>query len=589
VFGLSSLIVSEPFRTIQASWKRCQDGGLNSLEHAYDQIITGRKIKEIISNNHELVNSTRPIFEKLASFLKQCGYIALLSDSVGNIIYTEGDLDFANRAQKVQLQVGANWHEEKKGTNAIGVALIERRPVSIHGDQHFFIENHFLTCTSSPVYSSTGELLGVVNISGRHEINDPHLLTVACLTADSLQNKLLWEQSQKEQILTLKELEFTSNKLPLPIVALDADMQVIRANSTAIKMLGKDCIGKTFQGKKGFVVETLHDGRKRNFRSVAIYQPEKKEETAVEAYEFKDIMGSCPQFIQTKRLAEKAALSDFPILLLGESGTGKELFAQAIHSGSFRSHYPFIAVNCSAIPESLVESELFGYEAGAFTGANREGGLGKFSAANNGTIFLDEIGDMSLRAQAALLRVLQEKRVTPVGSVLSRQINVRVIAATHRDLRQEIEAGRFRLDLYYRLRGLQITIPPLRGRTDILELASYLFTKINGSPAVFSEEAQALLKSYSWPGNVRELHSLLIQASFLAEGSEIRPEHLGLEGQFLDSNEQGISLLKETEMATIKNTLLETGWNISKTAKRLQISRNTLYRKMEEYQIEKKF
>jgi sigma-54 dependent transcriptional regulator, acetoin dehydrogenase operon transcriptional activator AcoR len=586
---LSSLIVSEPFGMIQASWKRCQDGGLNTLERAYDQIITGRRIKEIISRNHELVHSTRPIFEKLASYLKQFGYIALLSDPIGNIIYTEGDLDFASQAQKVQLQVGANWHEEKKGTNAIGVALVERRPIRVYGSQHFFVENHFLTCASSPVYSSTGQLLGVINISGRHEIDDPHILTVACLAADSLQNKMLWEQSQKEQILTLKELEYTSNKLPLPLVALDQDRTVIRANAVARKILGKDCIGRTFREKKGFVVETLHDGGKRNFRSVAIYQPEEKEERIGETYTFKNIIGSCPQFIKTKLLAEKAALSDFPILLLGESGTGKELFAQAIHSGSFRSQHPFIAVNCSAIPESLVESELFGYEPGAFTGAHREGSPGKFSAANHGTIFLDEIGDMSLRAQAALLRVLQEKRVTPVGSVQSKPINVRVIAATHRDLRQEIEAGRFRLDLYYRLRGLQVTIPPLRERSDVLELANYLFTKINGSKAVFSEEAQAILKNYSWPGNVRELHSLLIQASFLSEGGEIRPEHLGLECHFMNSNDQGVSLLKESEMAAIKNILLETGWNISKTAKRLQISRNTLYRKMEEYRIEKKF
>ncbi|EXX84812.1 sigma 54-interacting transcriptional regulator, partial [Paenibacillus darwinianus] len=250
---------------------------------------------------------------------------------------------------------------------------------------------------------------------------------------------------------------------------------------------------------------------------------------------------------------------------------------------------PFIALNCSAIPDSLVESELFGYVRGAFTGANRDGNTGKFEAAHKGTIFLDEIGDMPLRAQAALLRVLQEGAVTPVGSAKSKSVDARIIAATNKNLQEEVKAGRFRTDLYYRLKGIQIVLPPLRERSDILVLASHILLTHARTGAALTENAQERLLRYSWPGNIRELSSVLIQATFLAGGEPIDADHIMIEEyepvQLSGSSDDSALSLKDAEIRAIKKALQSTEWNLSKAAGLLKIGRTTLYRKIEEYGI----
>ncbi|MFH5186276.1 sigma-54 interaction domain-containing protein [Paenibacillus sp. TAB 01] len=340
-------------------------------------------------------------------------------------------------------------------------------------------------------------------------------------------------------------------------------------------------------------METIHDAERKVWRSVAVQKQPEKLDRGQRLYTFEDVFGTCPQLLQRKELARKAAQTSFSVLLLGESGTGKERFAQAIHSASSRADRPFIAVNCSAIPDSLVESELFGYERGAFTGANREGSIGKFEAAHGGTIFLDEIGDMSLRAQAALLRVLQEHTVTPVGSTRSRRIDVRIIAATHRNLTEEVRAARFRADLYYRLKGIQLTLPPLRERSDLPALALHLLQEHGYGCEAFTEAALHKLLGYRWPGNIRELNSVLVQAVFLADGEPIDAKHLQLEeepasssgmAQLRERPAAAVSL-KEAEVEAIKQALRASGGNLSKAAGLLQIGRTTLYRKIEEYGI----
>lgn len=573
---------------ITRSWQRCHQTGLHPTDQANDQIITGKRIKEIIKANQALIQFTMPIFEKLYPFIHQVGHIAMLVDRQGNIIHTTGDPDFADHAQRVQLQVGANWEESRKGTNAIGTALVESRPVRIHADQHFFRENQFLTCAAAPIYDAEGAFLGVINISGQKEGFHPYILSLASLAADSLQNRLLLETAKHEHLLTLKELDHVSSSHQLPLISLDQDKRIVRANSAAFGILGKDCLGKEFTGKKGYTTQTVSDQSSRVWQSVALHKKTSTPDKKGLFDSFSRLAGSCKRIVQTKELALKAALTHYPVLLLGESGTGKELVAQSIHQASTRATQPFIAINCSAIPDNLVESELFGYEGGAFTGANREGSIGKFVAAKQGTIFLDEIGDMSLRAQAALLRVLQEKIVTPVGSTRNKAVNARVIAATHRNLPEEIKAGRFRLDLYYRLKGIQITLPALRERNDVVELAQHLLRQItDGAPVPqLTIGAEKLLRDYHWPGNVRELQSALIQASFLADGGAIESEHLHLDDSDPTTSEPDkVFSLREAEIDAIQKSLAASGWNVSKAAKLLQIGRNTLYRKMEEYHI----
>ncbi|WP_331281317.1 sigma-54-dependent Fis family transcriptional regulator [Paenibacillus sp. UNC451MF] len=583
---MSSLEVNDLSQMMENSWKRCQRYGLKSSDPVYDDIITGNRIREITQQHEQLILHTEQIFAKMNRLIKQSGQMALLIDAQGTILHSVGDPDFSNRAEMVQLQVGANWEERRKGTNAIGLALTEQTAVRVHAEEHYYTSNRFLTCASSPIFSPDGQLIGVINISGKKESYYDYTLTLACLAADSLQNKLIWEKTSEEHLITLKELEYTAQNVPMPLLSLDRDNRIVRANQAALRIVGRDALGKEFAGAKGFAMETICDDRHKVWRSVAI---QRKPHGEPRLYEFQDIIGACPKLLHTKEIARKAALTEYPVVLLGESGTGKELFAQSIHSASFRSAHPFIAVNCSAIPDSLVESELFGYERGAFTGANKEGSIGKFEAAHKGTIFLDEIGDMSLRAQAALLRVLQENTITPVGSTKSKRIDIRIVAATHRNLSEEVREGRFRADLYYRLKGIQITLPPLRERSDLVPL-SYHLLQGHGSPSsILTEQAQMKLQQYHWPGNIRELNSVLLQASFLAEGGPIDVKHLQLEEDVPELGEftqpEATLSLKDAEMHAIKKALRQTGGNLSKAAALLQIGRTTLYRKIQEYDM----
>lgn len=570
---------------ITESWKRCHKYGLMPEQPANDQIVSGRKLKEIQQNNNILLQQAIPLLQRLLPVLKQNHQIIHLVNPEGHIIYHEGELIFATQAQAIQFQTGANWHENNKGTNAIGIALLKKEAIVVKGDQHFYTENHYISCASSPIFSSSGELIGVVNISGSRTQDYMSALTFASLTAERIQTQLLLAESNHEHSVMLRELEYTSNIVTTPIITIDREKCILRANQSARRILGKECVGKILEDSHKFMLTTIEDKTSKLWRSIAIHHPSK--EKKVSCYQFEDIFAKCPLMTRTKELTRKAALTDFPLLILGESGTGKELFAQSIHQESLRNGHPFIAVNCSAIPDSLVESEFFGYERGAFTGANTEGKIGKFEAADQGTIFLDEIGDMSLRAQATLLRVLQEQAINRVGSVKSKPINVRILAATHRNLIEEVKEGRFRADLYYRLKGIQIQLPSLRKRTDIIELAEYLLQRMNITTGVFTSKAEEILKKYHWPGNIRELNSILMNASFLAEGEPIDAYHLQLDEHFQSymTKPNAASSLEEVEKDKIIQTLQSAEWNISKAAKVLSIGRNTLYRKMNQYNI----
>ncbi|WP_400163398.1 sigma-54-dependent Fis family transcriptional regulator [Brevibacillus sp. TJ4] len=579
--------LSEQNWTIRQSWKRCQERGLQPHDKADDQLLSETSIKELQRHYNFLLPHAEAVFQKLYPLIIHFGAVVFLTDADGNILYASGDAAFANRAARVQLQVGANWHEMRKGTNAIGVALQEKKPAFVKGSEHFFRENHFLTCASAPVFDRSGNLLGVVNISGQEQTFHPWFASVAVLAADIFQNRLLVQQMQAEQLIALRQFELVSERHPMPLVTLDSDRIITGANPSAMRLLG-NCVGKQLPDEPNFQVFTLRDETNRLYRAVAIQEDahtsagSRQKQTL---YTFDDIFGVCPEVKRVKEIARKASFSTLPVLLMGESGTGKELFAQAIHAESRRG--PFVAVNCSAIPDTLIESELFGYEKGAFTGANREGSVGKFVAADGGTLFLDEIGDMSLRAQAALLRVLQEKTVTPVGSVKTKRVDVRIIAATHRDLQAEVQEGRFRADLYYRLKGIVLRLPALRTRSDIGELAEHLLQK-NATPRkVLSRETLRKLEGYEWPGNIRELLSVLLQASFLAEGETIEPEHVELDTPSRPA-EEGPFSLRESERKTIEEVLKETNGNIARAANLLNIGRNTLYRKMRGYGISHK-
>lgn len=343
-----------------------------------------------------------------------------------------------------------------------------------------------------------------------------------------------------------------------------------------------------------FLVQTLSENMEHQSSVIVRLKKQKLiDGVTTNRYQFSDILSNDSQMNQTISIAKRAAALDINLLITGESGTGKELFAQSIHGGSLRSDKPFIAINCSAIPENLLESELFGYEKGAFTGAKSSGHKGKFSA-DGGTLFLDEIGDMPLQAQATLLRVLQERCVTRVGGHASIPIDVRVIAATNKDLQKEIEAGEFRADLFFRLCGLSLKLPNLRSRKDLLLLAEYILAELpyKNEHTELTDEAKTFISEYSWPGNFRELQNVMGQAAFLADNGPITRDLLVALCPFSSIiHEEGANAdheprnFQEQETQLIRNALERTNGNISNAAKQLDIGRNTLYRKMKKYGI----
>lgn len=311
-------------------------------------------------------------------------------------------------------------------------------------------------------------------------------------------------------------------------------------------------------------------------------------------YSFDNIIGSCRKILECKKYAMKAAKTDSNVLLTGESGTGKELFAHGIHNNSIRRNGPFVKVNCAAIPKELLESELFGYEDGAFTGAKKGGKLGKFEMANGGTIFLDEIGDMPLYMQAKLLRVLQEKEIEKIGGVSTKSIDVRIISATNLELKEQIVKEKFRQDLYYRLNVLNISLPPLRERLEDIEELSYsLLNKHTDRLEVeqykISENALNLLRSYSWPGNVRELSNILERAIHIVDkGNIIEGFHLPNEiirGKIENRDKSLQQIMDEAERDALLHALRVCGGNRSKAANLLKVSRTTFYNKLEKYNL----
>ncbi len=305
-------------------------------------------------------------------------------------------------------------------------------------------------------------------------------------------------------------------------------------------------------------------------------------------FSFNDIIGSDPVFLETVALGKLASKTESNVLIEGDSGTGKEMFAHAIHNESTKKDGPFIVINCASLPISLIESELFGYEPGSFTGAQRGGYVGKFEQATNGTIFLDEIGEIPQDMQAKLLRVLQDKTFTRIGGSKNITTNARIIAATNRNLFKEVEQHNFRKDLYYRLNVLRIQLPTLKERKeDILLLAYHFINKISArlhrEIPVISEEATSLLKEYSWPGNIRELENAIERSLIISSGNIIRPEHLPeaiKSNQFVTTNDSSHLSLNELESFEIRKILSQYDGNITKSAKALGISRNTLYRKI---------
>ena len=634
---------------IVRSRERCVRFGLDS---AAPQMPTGaldRLALKTEQHRHQmLLAQGRPIMEYLYNQIRASGSMVILANADGLVLHSVGDPDFVSRADRVSLTAGATWDENQRGTNAIGTALVEECPVEILGAEHFLEHNNFLTCAASPVFGPDGRLSGVLDISGDYRSYQRNTLALARFSAAILERQLFEKTHARDIIVSLHP---DPNYLGSPhegLAAVNLDSQVLAINRNALEMLGtrrSDAIGRHFsmvfecnlgslidrsRGVSGDPVAITVNGRQLYLKlggqlpqlivgvrpppasRIAATPGTRPAPRAPAARRTGTADGDIPCLDsldtgdQTMRLAIDRARRiigrDIPVMIHGESGSGKEVFAKAFHHSGDRHKGAFIALNCAAIPETLIESELFGYQGGAFTGSRKEGAPGKIQLAHQGTLFLDEIGDMPLHLQARLLRVLQERSVTPLGSAKAMQVDISLVCATHRNLREEVARGNFREDLYYRINGLSITLPPLRARSDIRQLARQ-FVNIEGAerprPVRLSEDALQVMEHYAWPGNIRQMASVIrvIMALLDDDEYEIREAHLPEElfenasvaawtppgqhrhGPAAAPAASGSSL-EEMSRNAAQQALENAGGNVSAAARQLGISRNTLYRKL---------
>lgn len=615
------------------SWQRCRNYKVNPYELG-EQTVNQLELRERLHRNHHLVKIARTAMENLYTFVRGSGFEIVLSDQHAYLLEVVGDRDIISKGSKVQLCPGGNWHESVRGTNAIGTALMERQPVQILAWEHFCRPNHFLTCSAAPIFDPEGEIVGVLNISGDYRYANAHTLGMVVAAVNAIEKQLCLHKVTSKLYISYKYSQTLLESITDGIVSVNNSGIIAEMNSSGGKIFGINhqaakgkhintvmrqqapilsllATGEGYQdreivlekqGAKVYSSATLLlDDSGNTIGAVAVLRQGRDALKARRAplaslprYSFDDIIGESCAINEAKDWARQAANSGSTILLSGESGTGKELFAQSIHGASSFRNGPFIAINCAAIPETLVESELFGYAEGTFTGAKKGGSPGKFESADRGTLFLDEIGDMPLSVQAKVLRVIQEKKISRVGSSEERQVEIRIIASTHKDLRAEVRNGSFREDLFYRLSVLVVRVPPLRDREgDIPLIARYLVDKISermGRPRVEVDDSfWGRLDSHYWPGNVRELENAIEQAIVKAgEGGVLSARHLGFDDVAVDAPRAGgteIVSLSEMERQAITAALNRFDGNIQKAAARLGIGRNTLYRKIREYGI----
>lgn len=624
-----------PVRTaILESWKRCQNagvefGGGKCSDFISDRELGGRKglLREI----------SEPIMETLHQCVRGSGFVIVLVDTDGYILASLGDLVSLKQAEKLNFGPGANWSEHSVGTNAIGTALTIGCPIEVTGSEHYCQTHHLWTCAAAPIRDPKGDVVGCLDMSGPREKAHFYSLGITVAAVRAIEERLRLEQSHKYYVSVSKHLATIFNSVSEGLITIDNKGVITGINAPAARLLmlhPRDLVGKSIDdvvkmdrklkdfvhgGREYSEEELLLRSQSAYIRCVgsansiigedgsklgAVFTFTKARHTSSQAgarggsdsrFMFKDIIGESLTMRETLEKAKKVAKSPSTVLILGESGTGKELFAQAIHNASDRRDGPFVSVNCGAIPAELIQSELFGYAEGAFTGAKRGGRLGKLEQANGGSIFLDEIGDMPLEMQVNLLRVLEGKAIVRVGDNKVIPVNVRIIAATNRSLYDEVSKGRFREDLFYRLNVVAITIPPLRDRKGDIRLLTHHYIetisrKVGKNVEGVEPAIYGVLETYHWPGNVRELANAIEYAINLLQGEELKLSHLPphlkkKQAAPTIADDVEIMPLALIEKKAVEDALVHFGGNITKVSNALGIGRNTLYDKMKKYGI----
>ena len=593
---------------IQESWSRCRDYGLTHQSTPHFDPPPAGELSALLESRQALVQTThQEVLPYYGTILSNSNCLIMLADEQGRLLQSWGDQRFIEPRQAAGFVAGASWLERYTGTNAIGTALSCGQAVHIQHDEHFLKANRFMTGSASPIFDEQRRMIAVLDVSSDSYLPPAHTLGMVKMMSQSVENRLILKLFADQYHLLSFNTSLDNLDSPWAgLVVFDERGHVVSANRRADNLLGQSLTYGAIEQLFDVPLQQLlnqPDGQPFNLRTsghfrfhARVRRPARP--APIQARDFRPQpltpVSEAPslrtlslgdaRMDKAIRQAERLLEKDIPILVQGETGAGKEVFVRALHSASSRASQPFIAVNCAAIPAELVESELFGYEKGAFTGASHKGHIGLIRKAHKGTLFLDEIGDMPLRVQARLLRVLQERCVQPLGSSELHPIDVRLVSATNRPLRQDVDSGQFRTDLYYRISGLNLELPPLRERSDKQALFQRLWEQHREPQqrAGISREVLELFQHHPWPGNLRQLSSVLRVALAMADDQPIRAEHLP-DDFFLDlPTEAPLPAHLEQDDGDLASQYQACGGNISYLARHLGLSRNTLYKRLRE-------
>lgn len=598
---------------IVESWQRCvYRHGLDPEKLHSALILPQNRLREHQDALGGLVSLARHGLHALWKRLCDMDYVVLLADNQGVVVETCGNETDWQTLKQTGLHLGALWNEGQNGTSAIGMVVATGNPVTVHRNDHFDATHINLTCSAAPIYDSQNRLCAVLDVSSAKSPYERHSQHWAAQLvrqfAALVEHAALIQAHRGDWLVRLGQAPAFLDVSPEYLMAVDHAGRICGANHAfhewAQRHLPEPLLGSLFEQVFGQSLITVYGqpehtpvcSADNQLFYARVSPPADKSYAAAGncsgiALELAKLCG--PRSSQRESLQRLSVLADtqVPILINGETGTGKEWLARAVHASGSRAGKPFIAVNCAAIPENLIESELYGYAPHSFSGADSKGKPGLIRAADGGTLFLDEIGDMPLLLQSRLLRVLSEREVMPVGSTRAEKVDVRIISATHCDLQERIAAGKFREDLYYRLNGVKTTLPPLRKRDDfdyivraVLEHAA----ERTGKPVKpFSTAALATLRAYGWPGNLRQLGAALEIALLSAQGERIEEADLPEYLREHSPSAPAAKTLPDKQILQNKQSLAEAlqaaGGSVTSLARSMGVSRMTVYRYLKKY------
>ncbi|MDA2486709.1 sigma-54-dependent Fis family transcriptional regulator [Bacillus cereus] len=588
---------------ISESWHRCKQANVNPHMNKGQKVLSSNIFREQKKKSEIFLDIALPQIQNLRKTIDELQMMALLIDPDGYVLSLSGNKQTLKRAKHINFIEGVKWTEAAVGTNAIGTALEIEEAIMISGTEHYSVASHSWSCAAAPIHNDDGKLIGILDFSCPIECSHPYMLGMVTSIAHAIERECSIRVHQNELHLIHRFLD-----------VIDSDEQVVICNHRDVIVSASKSVRERVTNWSRMKLEDLvHHGLETKLE-IPVYSNERmigkcmylKENKQMNTYSaftfikgitFPGVTGTSKAFQHTLEEIKLVSPTDASVYVCGETGVGKEYVARAIHENSPRKDGPFIAVNCGSLPKELMESELFGYAEGAFTGARRQGYKGKFEQANGGTLFLDEIGEVPPEMQVALLRVLQERTITPIGSSKEVPVNIRIITATHKDLLRLVEEGKFRQDLYYRLQVYPLYVPSLIERKEDIPYFIQHFCERKNWNVVFPKSICNQFLQHTWPGNIRELVNALERIYILSQGREICEKQVAFLIQTMMGNQQQLELQVENKTEHTLNfrekiqrdsmieALEKTNGNVSLAAKLLNVPRSTFYKRMQKYKL----